>query len=553
MTNVRLAIAGIGNNVSALIQGVMFYGTNRGLHLPGVSRPILGGLSVTAIDFVAAFDVQGDKIGSPLSTAITKPPNNYPDLGMPAPMTDPVVARGIEDSSDASAVDRLAAQLRDSGAEVLLYSLPTGMPAIALAYARAALQAGVAFVNCTADPVARVKEHMELAEAAGVPVIGDDLQSHFGSSVVHGAVLALFDSRGVEVTGSYQLNCGGNADFRNLRCHGEGKEQSKHNALRQKVRDTSRVTVVPSAGFISHLGDRKVGHMAFEGVGWANMPVRLEVRLEVHDSSNASGVIVDLVRIAAVAQRQRAGGFALAAAPLLKSPPILGDPVQQDGVAQRMLRELGGNPELAGRLSISALAAAMAVPADALRSLGLSNCHVGVRVAYRLPDGGEARARVRRELGGPAACVWEVNDLPIVAYGTPRNREWLEERSDLMLFEGESSCWTAWHAGFAATGIPGADLVDVLDYDALYGAGSIVIMLEPDLPATYPRGRAWYERQVLSRLAAIAYPGKVARLDLEGVAENVNTLYRADPSQFAGRLETLLTAAQPVPREDWVP
>ena len=344
MKEVRLAVAGVGNNVSSLLQGVMLYRTERGRDLRGVARPVLGGLPVTAIDFVAAFDVEPSKVGRRLSDAMLASSNNYPVLGVPPPPTDPVVTGGIDDSCDPAAVDAVAAALLESGAEVLLYSLPTGLPAVADSYARAALQAGVAIVNCTPDPIAQNADLLAEAEAAGVPVIGDDLQSHFGSSVVHGNLLELFEARGVALTGSHQLNCGGNTDFLNLRTRGEAKEASKHNALRQKVGDTSQVTVIPSAGFVPHLSDRKVGYLSFEGVGWAGTPVRLEVRLEVQDSSNAAGVIIDLVRIAAISGRMRAGGFALAAAPLLKSPPLSDDPVRQIEVAMELLRQLGGEP-----------------------------------------------------------------------------------------------------------------------------------------------------------------------------------------------------------------
>lgn len=335
----RLAIAGVGNNASALAQGLAYYGTDRGKHLPGVSRPTVSGIRVTEVEIVAAFDVADNKVGRPLSEAVFAAPNNYPLLGVTLGGPDPVVAAGIRDPADAQQLRSVSAELERHGVEVLLYSLPTGIPAIARAYAEAALAAGVAVVNCTPDPIANLPELLADATARGIPLIGDDLQSHFGSSVVHGALLALFESRGIALHGSYQLNCGGNADFANLRQHGEGKESSKHNALRQKVKDTSKVTVVPSAGFVAHLEDRKVGLMSFEGLGWANMPIKLDVTLQVFDSSNAAGVIVDLIRIAAGARRRNDGGFAIAATPLLKSPPAV-DPRRQAEQAHELLAAL---------------------------------------------------------------------------------------------------------------------------------------------------------------------------------------------------------------------
>lgn len=338
----KLAIAGVGNNASALAQGLAYYRTDRGMHLPGVSRPVLSGIRVTDVEIVAAFDVASNKVGSRFSEAVFALPNNYPVLGVTLGGPDPLVARGISDPEDDGQIQAIAGQLEQLGADVLLYSLPTGKLAFARAYAQAALAAGVAIVNCTPDPIANAPDLLAAAKSRGVPFVGDDLQSHFGSSVVHGALLSLFESRGIAVTGSYQLNCGGNADFANLRDNGSGKESSKHRALRQKVADTSRVTVVPSAGFVPHLEDRKVGIMSFEGLGWASMPIKLDVTLQVFDSSNAAGVIIDLVRIAADARRGGEGGFPVAATSLLKSPPAAdprGDVEQGDKLLADMSRE----------------------------------------------------------------------------------------------------------------------------------------------------------------------------------------------------------------------
>ena len=339
---IRLAIAGVGNNASALVQGFGFYRSDRGKHLPGVSRPTLKGIGVTDTDIVAAFDVAANKAGKPLSKAIFESPNNYPQLDAPPLEPDPSVSMGIEDATNAEQVRSVSAILRQRGVEVLLYSLPTGLPAIARAYAEASLAAGVAVVNCTPDPIAGLPDLLDAAKNKGIPLLGDDLQSHFGSSVVHGALLALFEDRGVKLNGSYQLNCGGNADFANLRQRSAGKESSKHNALRQKVRDTSQVTVVPSAAFVPFLEDRKVGVMSFEGRGWNNMPIKLDVTLQVQDSSNAAGVIIDLIRIAAIALRSGEGGFPIAATPLLKSPPIIDDPQRQAERARELLAALAG-------------------------------------------------------------------------------------------------------------------------------------------------------------------------------------------------------------------
>ncbi|GGK82089.1 inositol-3-phosphate synthase [Mangrovihabitans endophyticus] len=319
----KLAIAGVGNNISALIQGIAYYGMLDAEALPGVARPVLGGIAVTDIETVAVFDLAPNKVGKKLSDAMFAEPNNYPKLETPGPASDPEVTFGIADPTDRSQIDAVAQVLRDSGAEVFLYSLPTGLPELAAAYGRAAVDAGVAVVNCTPDPIAGLPALFAEAREKNIPMVGDDLQSHIGSSIVHGTVLSLLEERGITLTGSYQLNIGGNADFKNLREHGGNKEASKHRALRQKVGNTDSVTVIPSAGFVAHLHDRKIAHMSVEGRGWAGMPVRLEISLQVQDSSNAAGVIIDLIRIAAIAARRGEGGFPVAATQLLKSPQML--------------------------------------------------------------------------------------------------------------------------------------------------------------------------------------------------------------------------------------
>ncbi|CAM5645698.1 inositol-3-phosphate synthase [Streptomyces fumanus] len=337
----RLAVAGVGNNISALVQGIGFY---RQLddeeELPGIAHPVLGGLRVTDIDVVAAFDVSETKAGRPLSEAIFAAPNNYPVLGAPQMTEDPEVLPGIADPDDEQQLTSVTKILRELDVEVLLYSLPTGLPEVARAYGRAAIAAGVAVVNCTPDPVAGLPDLQAEARAQGVPLVGDDLQSHLGSSIVHGALLALLEERGLTLSGSYQVNMGGNADFANLRKHGANKEASKHRALRQKVSRTDRVTVIPSAGFVSHLGDRKVAHLSIEARGWADMPVKLDVTLQVQDSSNAAGVIIDLIRIAAIARRRGETGFPVAATTLLKSPALVEDPLRQGDHALELLAVL---------------------------------------------------------------------------------------------------------------------------------------------------------------------------------------------------------------------
>ncbi|MER5214813.1 inositol-3-phosphate synthase [Streptomyces sp. NPDC002838] len=325
---IRLATAGVGNNISALFQGMEFY---RKLSaqghpengFPGVKNARIGGIGVSDLEFVAAFDLHENKVGHPFHEAVLAEPNNYPLLDVPLPECPFTVQPGLTpDDADPSSVGfkRVTEVLAESGAEVLLYSLPTGLQWAAEAYALAALEAGVAFVNCTPEVAARSENLMSRFEAAGIPLVGDDLASHLGASVVHRALLGLLSERGLTLTSSYQLNLGGNEDFRNLRDQGASKRQSKINALAQEGVDTSSVEIIPSAGFVSHLRDNKVAMLNIEGQGWAGTPVSIDLKLKVQDSSNAAGVIIDLVRIAAVARRAGAAGFPAAAVRALKSP-----------------------------------------------------------------------------------------------------------------------------------------------------------------------------------------------------------------------------------------
>lgn len=307
INKVKLAIVGAGNNTSALVQGIAYYRATGSL--VGLHRPTIDGLEVGDIDVVAAFARSDAKVGADLHEAIFAPPNNFPRLDVSLPPSGVLVERGLADSDD---VDRVADSLR--GAEVLLYSAPSGRPEIIHAYASAALQAGVAFINTTSDALAREPSWLSRFSAAGLPLIGDDLASQFGSSVVHRALLSLLESRGLTLVSSYQVNLGGTEDFRNLAENPNTKKQSKLNAV------GSSVEMAP-LGYMPHLGSQKISHLNIEAQGWGETAVSLDVRLKVHDPSGAAGVNIDLIRMAAAALRAGRGGYLGEAAPLLKSPP----------------------------------------------------------------------------------------------------------------------------------------------------------------------------------------------------------------------------------------
>ena len=305
----RVAVAGVGNNTSALVQGIAFYRHTGSL--VGIHRPTIDDFGVGDIEFVAAFAVSEAKVGKDLTEAIFMPPNNFPRLNSELAMAAVPVTKGLVDATE---VDRVAAGL--AGAEVLLYSAPSGRPETAQAYAEAAWNAGVAFINTTSDAVARDQRWMDRFAAAGLPLVGDDLASQFGTSVVHNALLRLVEERGLTLVSSYQVVLGGTEDFRNLVENPNTKKQSKLNAL-----SGADIVQLAPLGYLSELKSKKVAHLNLEAQGWAETAVSLDVKLEVHDPSGAAGVNIDLIRIAASALRNGHGGYPAEAAPLLKSPP----------------------------------------------------------------------------------------------------------------------------------------------------------------------------------------------------------------------------------------
>jgi myo-inositol-1-phosphate synthase len=311
--SVKVAVIGTGNNISALVQGIAMYRATGSV--VGVRTPVLDGLGVGDIGFVAAFDISPEKIGRDLTDAIFMPPNNFPRRTAELPLSGVMVRRGL---TDATEVERVTAEL--AGAEVVLYAAPSGRPETARAYAEAALRAKAALINTTSDAVARDGHCLDRFITAGLPLVGDDLTSQFGTSVVHHALLRLLEERGLTLTSSYQVNLGGTEDFRNLVEHSNTKVQSKLNALATDGAAAGRVQVAP-LGYLSHLKSHKVAHINIEAQAWGDTPVSLDVKLKVHDASGAAGVTIDLIRIAASALRQRRSGYPAEATPLLKSPP----------------------------------------------------------------------------------------------------------------------------------------------------------------------------------------------------------------------------------------
>jgi len=350
MGTVRVAIAGVGNCASSLIQGIYYYkDAQPGDHVPGLMHVELGGYHVRDVEFVAAFDVDASKVGNDLGKAIDGGQNNtikfaeVPSLGVMVhrgPTLDGLnkYYRASIEESPAEAVD-VAQILRDSRADVLVSYLPVVSEEAQRFYAQAALDAGVAFVNAIPVFIASDPVWAEKFRAAGVPIIGDDIKSQVGATIVHRVLSRLFEDRGLAIDHTYQLNVGGNMDFKNMldRDRLESKKISKTQAVTSQLEishmSADDVHIGPS-DHVPWLKDRKWCYIRMEGRNFGDVPLNLELKLEVWDSPNSAGVIIDAVRCAKVALDRGIGGPILGpSAYFMKSPPVQ----YHDDVAHNMV------------------------------------------------------------------------------------------------------------------------------------------------------------------------------------------------------------------------
>jgi myo-inositol-1-phosphate synthase len=356
MGTVRVAIVGVGNCASSLVQGVQYYRhAQPGDDVPGLMHVELGGYHVRDIEFVAAFDVDAKKVGHDLSEAIAASENNtirfadVPPLGVEVrrgPTLDGLgryYAETIEESA-AEPVD-VAATLTETGADVLVCYLPVGSEEAARYYAGQALEAGVALVNCLPVFIAGTPEWAERFTKAGVPIIGDDIKSQVGATIVHRVLTRLIEDRGVRIDRTYQLNFGGNMDFMNMleRDRLESKKISKTQAVTSQVdRDLGKRNVhVGPSDYVPWLDDRKWCYIRVEGRAFGDVPLSLELKLEVWDSPNSAGVVIDAVRCAKLALDRGVGGPLLGPASyFMKSPPVQ----YTDDVARRAVEEFIAGP-----------------------------------------------------------------------------------------------------------------------------------------------------------------------------------------------------------------
>ncbi|NUP64365.1 MAG: inositol-3-phosphate synthase [Nonomuraea sp.] len=337
MGSVRVAIAGVGNCACSLVQGVEYYrDADPATPVPGLMHVRFGPYHVGDIEFVAAFDVDAKKVGRDLSEAIVSGENNtikitdVPPAGVTVrrgPTLDGLgeYYRRTVTESDAEAAD-VVRTLKEARADVLVSYLPVGSEEAGRFYAQCAIDAGVAFVNAPPVFIASDPEWAGKFAEAGLPVIGDDIKSQVGATITHRVMAKLFEDRGVELLRTYQLNFGGNMDFMNMleRSRLQSKKISKTRSVTSQVpheMDRAAVHISPS-DHVPWLDDRKWAYVRLEGRSFGDTPLNLEYKLEVWDSPNSAGVIIDAVRAAKIAKdRGLAGPVLSAASYFMKSPP----------------------------------------------------------------------------------------------------------------------------------------------------------------------------------------------------------------------------------------
>jgi myo-inositol-1-phosphate synthase len=337
MSEIRVAIIGIGNCASSLAQGIHYYrDAKEDEYVPGLMHVNVGPYHIHDVKVVAAFDVDSNKVGLDVADAIWVEPNNtikFSDV----PNTDVIVQRGptmdgfakyyheTVQESDVEVVD-VTAVLRESQADILINYLPVGSEEATKWYVMQALDAGCAMVNCMPVFIAKNEQWRAKFEAAGLPVIGDDIKAQFGATIAHRALAKLMSDRGLKLERTSQLNVGGNMDFKNMleKERLESKRISKTDAVVSQLNhdiEPNNVYIGPS-DYVPFLDDRKWCYLYLEGTEFGDVPVRVELKLEVWDSPNSAGVAIDAIRCCKIALDRGIGGAIYApSAYFMKSPP----------------------------------------------------------------------------------------------------------------------------------------------------------------------------------------------------------------------------------------
>jgi myo-inositol-1-phosphate synthase len=335
--SVRVAVIGVGNCASSLVQGVQYYrGAPADAFIPGLMHARLGDYHVGDIEFSAAFDIDARKVGRDLGEAIFEAPNNTVRFAEVKPLGVPVhrgmthdglgtyLAQMIQKAPGSTA--DIAGILRDTGTHVVVNYLPVGSEMATKWYVEQVLDAGCAFVNCIPVFIAREPYWRRRFEERGLPIVGDDVKSQVGATIIHRVLTRLFMDRGVRLEHTSQLNFGGNTDFYNMleRDRLISKKISKTDAVRSQLdheMPAESVHIGPS-DYVPWLQDRKWAHIRLEGRGFGEQPINVELKLEVWDSPNSAGVVIDAIRCCKIAlDRGLKGALVAPSAYLMKSPP----------------------------------------------------------------------------------------------------------------------------------------------------------------------------------------------------------------------------------------
>jgi myo-inositol-1-phosphate synthase len=356
--NVRIGIVGVGNCASSFVQGLSYYRDAKGNEpIPGLMNAELGGYHISDVEVSAAFDVNASKVGRDVSEAIFAKPNNTQRFAS-VPRSGIIVNRGktldglgkylrdeIEESQEEEA--NVTEILRQSKTDVLVSYLPVGSQKATEWYAERALEAGCAFVNCIPVFIASNPEWRKRFEERGLPIIGDDIKSQVGATIVHRVLANLFRERGVRLDRTYQLNFGGNTDFQNMleRERLESKKISKTQAVSSQLDiplPAEDIHVGPS-DHVPWLTDRKWAYIRMEGTSFGGVPLNVELKLEVWDSPNSAGIVIDAVRCAKLAMDRKIGGALTGPSSyFMKSPP---QQFTDNEARERTLRFIEGNEE----------------------------------------------------------------------------------------------------------------------------------------------------------------------------------------------------------------
>jgi myo-inositol-1-phosphate synthase len=335
---VRTAIIGVGNCAAALVQGVEYYkNAAPDENIPGLMNPVLGGYHISDIEFSAAIDININKVGKDLSQAIWEKPNNtikfadVPHLGVEVSrgMTHDGLGKYLKDHVQKAPgpTDDIVKVLKDSGTDVVINFLPVGSEMATKWYVEQVLDAGCAFVNGIPVFIATSEYWSKRFADKGLPVIGDDVKSQVGSTIVHRVLTNLMQDRGVVLDRTYQLNFGGNMDFYNMldRDRLESKKISKTQAVSSQIKNDfegDQIHIGPS-DYVPWLEDRKWAHIRMEGTSFGDVPMNIELKLEVWDSPNSAGVMIDAIRCAKIGlDRNISGPLIEPSAYFMKSPPV---------------------------------------------------------------------------------------------------------------------------------------------------------------------------------------------------------------------------------------